>query len=221
MVGIESHSFPFSTKKNSFLPRKGLSADGVTPEALESFSTPFMTCGNLMRKLSVLIEIPSGRGAIYEAFIYGVKNFVKMYQNLVLSLETSQNGGRFFQLARQLMKHVLFVTKLCNVDQSQSGEDKYLSVPKGMDLLLYVLSRTRHISQTDLELLSISILRATINPYLNFLSSWLFHGKCNQDDIEFGIQSNERFLSSKDRGFWLNAYTSVYDQLPIPQQTHD
>ena len=221
MVGIESHSFPFSTKKNSFLPRKGLSADGVTPEALESFSTPFMTCGNLMRKLSVLIEIPSGRGAIYEAFIYGVKNFVKMYQNLVLSLETSQNGGRFFQLARQLMKHVLFVTKLCNVDQSQSGEDKYLSVPKGMDLLLYVLNRTRHISQTDLELLSISILRATINPYLNFLSSWLFHGKCNQDDIEFGIQSNERFLSSKDRGFWLNAYTSVYDQLPIPQQTHD
>ena len=221
MVGIESHSFPFSTKKNSFLPRKGLSADGVTPEALESFSTPFMTCGNLMRKLSCMIEVSNGRGAIYEGFVYGTQNFVKMYQNLVLSLEKSQNGGRFFQLARQLMKHVLFVTKLCNVDQSYSGEDNYLPVPKGMELLLYVLSRTRHISQTDLELLSISILRATINPYLNFLSSWLYHGKCNQDDIEFGIQSNERFLSNRDRGFWLNAYTSIYDALLSSPQHQD
>ena len=221
MVGIESHSFPFSTKKNSFLPRKGLSADGVTPEALESFSTPFMTCGNLMRKLSCMIEVSNGRGAIYEGFVYGIQNFVKMYQNLVLSLEKSQNGGRFFQLARQLMKHVLFVTKLCNVDQSYSGEDSYLPIPKGMELLLYVLSRTRHISQTDLELLSISILRATINPYLNFLSSWLYHGKCNQDDIEFGIQSNERFLSNRDRGFWLNAYTSIYDALLSSPQHQD
>ena len=221
MVGIESHSFPFSTKKNSFLPRKGLSADGVTPEALESFSTPFMTCGNLMRKLSCMIDVSNGRGAIYEGFVYGIQNFVKMYQNLVLSLEKSQNGGRFFQLARQLMKHVLFVTKLCNVDQSYSGEDSYLPVPKGMELLLYVLSRTRHISQTDLELLSISILRATINPYLNFLSSWLYHGKCNQDDIEFGIQSNERFLSNRDRGFWLNAYTSIYDALLSSPQHQD
>ena len=220
MVGIESYSFPFSNKKKVFLPRKGLSADGVTPEALESFSTPFMTCGNLMRKLSGMIEIPSGRGATYEGFVYGVKNFVKMYQNLVLSLEKSQNGGRFFQLARQLMKHVLFITKLCNVDQSH-GEDRHLPIPKGMDLLLYVLSRTRHISQTDLELLSISILRATINPYLNFLSSWLFHGKCNQDDIEFGIQSNERFLANRDRGFWLNAYTSLYDQLLNSQIIQD
>ena len=91
MVGIESYSFPFSNKKKVFLPRKGLSADGVTPEALESFSTPFMTCGNLMRKLSGMIEISSGRGATYEGFVYGVKNFVKMYQNLVLSLENTKD----------------------------------------------------------------------------------------------------------------------------------
>ena len=108
MIGIESHSFPFSTARNSFLPRKGLSADGVTPEALESFSTPFMTCGNLVRKLSVLTETSSGRGAIYEGFVYGVRSFLRLYQNLVLTLEKTQNGGRFFQLARHLMKHVLF-----------------------------------------------------------------------------------------------------------------
>ena len=168
-----------------------------------------------------MIEVTNGRGAIYEGFVYGIQNFVKMYQNLVLALEKSQNGGRFFQLARQLMKHVLFVSKLCNIDQSSSGADCYLAVPKGMELLLYVLSRTRHISQTDLELLSISILRATINPYLNFLSSWLFHGKCKSGDIEFGIQSNERFLSNRDRGFWLNAYTSIYDSLlSSPQHQH-
>ena len=191
MVGIESHSFPYSDKKNSFLPRKGLSADGVTPEALESFSMPFMTCGNIVKKLSLMTETSSGQGKIYEGFVYGVKNFLKLHQNLVSTLAKSQNGGRFFQLARQLMKHVLFVSKLCNLEKANIGEDNYLAIPKGMDLLLYVLSQTRHISQTDLELLSISILRATINPYLKFLSSWLFHGICNSADIEYGIQSNE------------------------------
>ena len=211
MVGIESHSFPYSGENNSFLPRKGLSADGLTPEALESFSTPFMTSGNLVRKLTILTETSSGRGAIYDGFVYGVKSFLRLYQNLVSTLVKSQNGGRFFQLARQLMKHVLFVSKLCNLDQSNGIPENYFAVPKGMELLLYVLSQTRHVSQTDLELLSISILRATINPYLKFLSSWLFHGTCRQSDIEFGIQINERFLSVQDRGFWVNAYTSLFD----------
>ena len=221
MIGIESHSFPFSTAKNSFLPRKGLSADGVTPEALESFSTPFMTCGNLVRKLSVLTETSSGRGAIYEGFVYGVKSFLRLYQNLVLTLEKTQNGGRFFQLARHLMKHVLFISKLCNLDQASIAKDTHLVVPKGMDLLLYVLGQTRHVSQVDLELQSISILRSTIAPYLRFLSLWLFHGQCSQSDVEYGIQSNESFLAARDRGFWINAYNNIYDQYTHSYQSVD
>lgn len=213
MVGIESHSFPYSGTRNAFMPRKGLSADGLTPEALESFSTPFMTCGNLVRKLNIMTETSSGRGAIYEGYVFGVKNFLRLYQNLVTTLVKSQNGGRFFQLARQLMKYVLFVSKLCNLDQVLLSQDKYFAIPKGMDLLLYVLAQTRHISQSDLELVSISIIRATINPYLRFLSSWIFHGKCNQSDIEFGVQTNESFLDVRDRGFWVNAYTNSFDQI--------
>ena len=82
-----------------------------------------------------------------------------------------------------------------------------LQLPAGVSLLSRLLDVSVQVSDKRLGYLLLSLLSSCSTPYLTFLNSWLFSGELHQgDNLEFGIEMDERCHLVRDDTYWSGTY---------------
>ena len=208
LAGIPSTTFLFSSSSQSFQLVPSTCLPGVSPECLASLCEEYIRAGNFVRGLENFCAKNSYMGNIFEGFKNGIKSFLRVYTNAVvtLSLKFNSNLSELGQVLRPLASQISFLGSVCNLDTSH---DQEISVPCGVSLLSKLLDVSVHVSNKVVHLLLVSLLTAAASPYFKFLESWLFAGEVEGHPGEFGLEIDPRYINAKDSSYWDKAYNLI------------
>ena len=165
MLGIESLTFPFDSARDSFVIDPHYSLNGITPEVWQSFAAKFVDIGTINRRIHRIVSqevCTDASSRIYRGFVRGVKQCLKQY-GLVVSKLSGKSVFQFSESSSKLVKQIHFLNRICGGVTPSSHS---FAVPRGLSLITHILTQTRHVTQQDLNLITISLLNATIKPYL-------------------------------------------------------
>ena len=169
LAGIKSSSF-WADQDHNFHMKPGVVLDSLSPECLRAFCQDFINVGSCTKKLEMLSSSYNFSGQVLSGFIGGVKKFLRLYTNSILTLSKKFSGnlGQLKQVTSPLMQQLMFLGRMCGVENDQS------QIPDGVSLLSKLLDVSVHVSNKSVNLLLISLLSSSSAPYLKFLKTWLF-----------------------------------------------
>jgi len=208
LAGIPSTTFSFSPLTETFQLVPGTCLPGVSPECLASLCDQYLKAGNIVRGLENFCAQNSYMGNIFEGIKNGIRSFLRVYTNAVvtLSLKFNSNLSELGQVLRPLAGQISFLGSVCNLDTSHNQE---FSVPCGVSLLSKLLDVSVQVSNKVVHLLLVALLTAAASPYFKFLESWLFSGEVDGHPGEFGLEIEPRYINAKDSSYWDKAYNLI------------
>merc|ERR550519_1080110 len=135
LAGIPSTTFYFCNSTRCFSLTPGTCLPGVSPESLASLCTQYIEAGNTARKLEEFCAEEIFLGNIFEGFKNGVRSFLRVYTNAVvtLSIKFGSNLGELEQVLRPLLRQVSFLGGVCNLKAVVPCDSPTL--PTGVSLL--------------------------------------------------------------------------------------
>jgi len=204
LAGISSSIF-YSDESCNFYMKRGVTLDRLSPECLAAFCQDFLVVGSLAKKLELFCSCLKYSGKILSGFVFGVKKFLRVYTNSVLSLSRKfdKNLGQLSRVMASLMKQLTFLAGVCNVHQDNGA------FPDGVSLLSKILEASVHVSNNSINLLLTSLLSSAAAPYLRFLKHWMFSGDSEGFTHEFGLEIDPFHINSRDEMYWNSAYKLV------------
>ncbi|MPC29295.1 Gamma-tubulin complex component 6 [Portunus trituberculatus] len=240
LIGVPSHSFPWSDTEECFSIREDLCHSNITPEALRSSLLPLVECGTLVHRLEILFPTPKSdtqqlltHGSVFTAFTFAISSVLQVHREMVLSLGDETLLSALQDKAQPLVKKIKFVASVCKVslsnnkvklpaapginDKKQQGsvDESCAGLPRGLCLLGELLHRITTTTDRDCLLLLISIFRSACIPFFRYLEEWIYHGVCSDPGLEFMIEVNGAALLRRDRTYWTSGYT-LRPQTSVP-----
>ena len=99
--------------------KQGVTLATLTPESLSAFCEEFIFVGSLAKKLEIFSSNVTYDGKVLTGFVSGVRKYLRVYTNSVLSLSRKFDGnlGQLGTIMSPLMKQITFLANLCNVNQ--------------------------------------------------------------------------------------------------------
>ena len=185
--------------------KPGVVLDSLSPECLQAFCQDFINVGSYTKKLEVLSSSYNFSGKVLSGFIGGVKKFLRLYSNSILTLSRKFSGnlGLLKQVTSPLMQQLMFLARMCGVESDQ------FDLPDGVSLLSKLLDVSVHVSNKSVNLLLISLLSSCSAPYLKFLKTWLYSGEIDGVTQEFGLEIDPLHINSRDEMYWKAAYNLI------------
>ena len=202
MAGIPSLSFPFCQHSSSFSLLPGLCLPSLSPEAVTSLASPFLRVGGQVRKLEALCCSRHHSGSIWGGFQAGLRSFLRLYvtSTVTVSGRLASNLSALEQALRPLAATIQFLAAVCFPPDCPA-------LPSGVSLLSRLLDVSVHVSNPQVHLVLVSLLRAAAAPYFAFLQAWLFSGEVESLRPEFGLSVDPRHLGARDVGYWRHAFS--------------
>jgi hypothetical protein len=203
LISLPSHNFLLNKTKDQFHFNVQLHLSGVSAEALSFYCEKFSKIGSY--HLKILKFIQSGRGSIFTSFTIAIKEYLKYYNSIIIESLLNYNNFTIISLHSKL-KYLLdqfeFVIKLCKLDIC--GDVDFV---RGIDLIIYLLKLSKeNISHPVNNSLILHFLSKSMNPFINFIESWIFHGQLVDVHDEFFINANQISLNSKNRDYIVNGF---------------
>ena len=204
LSGIQSSTF-WSDQDDNFHMKSGVTLASLSPECLEAFCQDFINVGSCTKKLELLSSSYNFSGKVLSGFIGGIKKFLRLYTNSILTLSKKFSGnlGQLQKVTSPLMQQLMFLARMCGVEHCQ------FELPDGVSLLSKLLDVSVHVTNTSVNLLLISLLSSCSAPYLKFLKTWLFSGEIEGFTQEFGLEIDPIHINSRDEMYWKAAYNLI------------
>ncbi|KAG0728094.1 Gamma-tubulin complex component 6 [Chionoecetes opilio] len=231
LIGVPSHSFPWSEADECFSIKEGLCHSAITPEALRGSLRPLLECGTLVRRLETQYPPPKSdsqqvvtHGSVLTAFTFAIASVMQVHREMVLSLWEETLLLALQHKAQPLLNKIKYIASLCkittagvtNVRQDQG----YTGLPRGLGLLGALLDAMVTTKDRDCLLLLVSIFKRSCIPFFNYLEDWIYHGVCSDPGREFMIEVNSVALMRRDRTYWTHGYT-LRPQASVPAMFRD
>lgn len=245
LIGVPSHSFPWSDTDESFSIREGLCHSCITPEALRSSLRSLVECGTLVRRLEMLFPTPKSdtqqlltHGSVFTAFTFAISSVLQVHREMVISLGDETLLSALQDKAQPLVKKIKFIASVCKVSlsdkkaklpvvpgisskrQQGSVDESHAGLPKGLCLLGELLNRMTTTNDRDCLLLLISIFKSSCIPFFRYLEEWIYYGVCSDPGLEFMIEVDGAALLRRDRTYWTSGYT-LRSQASVPIMLRD
>ena len=203
LAGISSSTFCYDNERE-FVLKPGVTLESLSPETFESFCQDFIIVGCFTRRLEMFCSSYNYSGHIVDGFVSGLKKFHRVYCNSILTLteKFSGNLGQLRQVCSPLINQVLFLAKLCLLDDEEL-------MPNGVSLISRILDSSVNVCNSSVTLLLTSLLSSSSGPYLRFLKLWLFSGKLEGHVSEFGLEIDPHHINIRDESYWRSAYNLI------------
>ena len=204
LAGIPSATFTYH-EDTGFQLQSGVTIKSLSPECFESYCQEYLRVGWLTKRLELFCEGYNYSGQIVDGFVAGLKKFLRVYTNSILTLSKkySDTLGELSKVSSPLMTQISFLGKLCLLETE--GE----LLPNGVSLISRILDSSVHVCDMSVNLLLTSILSSSSGPYLRFLRLWLFSGKLEGNSIEFGVEIDPHYINARDETYWKAAYNLI------------
>ena len=204
LAGIDSSTFHSDGNKD-FQMTSGVTLKSLTPECLAAFCHDFLRAGSFKKRLEHFCTCPPDhRGKIVSGFVQGIKKYLRVHTNSVLSLSRKFAGnlGELRKITSPLMQQIFFLAKVCGLEMAEI-------LPSGVSLISKLLDVSVHVSDKTVNLLLISLLSSSSGPYLRFLKAWMFSGEVDGYTKEFGLEVDPYHINARDEMYWKGAYSLI------------
>ena len=204
LAGIDSSTFICDDTRD-FQMTPGVTLQTLTPECLSAFCQDFLRAGSFTKKLEYFCSrSPDHSGKIVSGFVLGVRKYLRVHTNSVLSLSRrfAGNLGELRKITSPMMQQIFFLAKVCGLETDDM-------LPSGVSLISKLLDVSVHVSDRTVNLLLISLLSSSSGPYLRFLKTWMFSGEVEGYTKEFGLEIDPYHINSRDDMYWKAAYNLI------------
>ncbi|XP_030757168.1 LOW QUALITY PROTEIN: gamma-tubulin complex component 6-like [Sitophilus oryzae] len=217
LVGMPSETFNLNSREEFFLS-SGMLVDGITPDAIERYSSEFLFSGSCYRALKQMVTPdPTTRkykhsGYVFTEFCESLARYLQFYRTAVISIPDVTNYLTFYEKTHELQRQILTLTSICKVGPYACDA---VEMPHGVALLNYLYQKVLDVIDKNLSMVLYSILYPCCQTYFSrFLHQWILKGSINDPYGEFFITSNVKFLSTRGRTYWTRSYEIRQDLVP-------
>ncbi|GAB1603185.1 gamma-tubulin complex component 6-like [Argonauta hians] len=218
LIGVPSKLFLLDKEAKRFHTKDWICVSGLTPTSVDHLLAPFLECGNIYHRLSLLVHLPVHKmtdngGHTYQAFIQAIDSYLLYYRAAVLSVPKDSTLLRLELYCGRQLKQMRFLSCLCHSDEQINDEPP---VPLGLELLDYLYTKTVEMWDTEQYHLMLSIFQTACIPFTLYLQNWVFHGVCKDDYSEFMIKVSDNIVQLTGKENWMEGF-----KLQIPSTGHD
>lgn len=203
-IGVESELFIYNNKSFTFSSLPGITLETVTSETLVKFIEPIIECGTCSKRIQLLTKPNFNpqlnlhiKGFVFNALCSTVDKYLSVFRKFVWSYHDS-TICQFKMRIQKLMNQIISLSKIFGVHPLSDGTH---ILPIGSDFLTFLYENIIQVTQKDVSMLYMCLLRNCCDVYFKYFEKWIFRGILEDPENELFIEHVDKYKPNTKQYF--------------------